>query len=66
MLEDKNNFTEIDLEVRNEIYHLLEKLGMDSNILSAVSSWKETLPSKDVLSMLVTYSKDVLNVTDNS
>ena len=66
MKNTQKQFTETDYEIRNEIYNLFALFGADSNILSAIGSWKDTLQDNDILSMLITYRNEKSDVTDNS
>ena len=52
-------FEKLDYDIRNEIYISLCLLGADSNILSVVGSWNETMPSEDLLGMMRTYNEEI-------
>lgn len=50
-----------DLKIINEIQTILEKLNANSEILSVVGSWKDTLEDNEVLNELIEINKsDVL------
>lgn len=44
--------SEIDIEIKNEIYWALSLLGAKSDLLSTVGSWKDTMPDEDILAGL--------------
>ena len=44
--------SEIDIQIKNEIYWALSLLGGKSDILGTVGSWKDTMPDEDILSCL--------------
>ena len=52
-------FNKLDYDIRNEIYISLCLLGADSNILSVIGSWNETMPNKTLLGMMKTYNKEI-------
>jgi nicotinic acid phosphoribosyltransferase len=51
-------FTKVDFEIRNAIYSLFEIAFKDSNILSVIGSWKDTMTDEFILSELNSYIKD--------
>lgn len=59
--------SETDLKIINEIQKILEKLNTNSEILSIIGSWKDTLEDDEVLTELIEINKsDVLfNLNDN-
>lgn len=52
-------FEKLDYDIRNEIYISLCLLGADSNILSVVGSWNDTVPNEVLLGMMRTYNKEL-------
>ena len=58
---------ETDLKIIEQINIILEKLNANSEILSVVGSWKDTLEDEEILNELIEINKsDVLfNVNDN-
>jgi len=49
--------SETDLKIINEIQIILEKLNANSEILSVVGSWKDTLEDNEVLNELIEINK---------
>lgn len=49
--------SETDLKIINEIQIILEKLNANSEILSIIGSWKDTLEDEQVLNELVEINK---------
>lgn len=47
-------------KIIKEICFSLSLLGSDSNLVSVVASWKDTLPEEDVLVMLQTTNKRMM------
>ena len=52
--------SETDLKIINEIITILEKLNANEEILSVVSSWKDTLEDEEVLNELIEINKSVI------
>lgn len=57
-IEEPHNWTEaeIETEIINQVYKSLEDLGAPPELLAIVGSWKDTLPSHQVLEMLYAYN----------
>jgi hypothetical protein len=43
-------------DIKNEIYRTLERLGADSDLLSIVGSWRDTLSEEEILAELKRYN----------
>uniref|UniRef100_UPI004048B99F hypothetical protein n=1 Tax=Polaribacter sp. TaxID=1920175 RepID=UPI004048B99F len=52
-------FEKLDYDIKYEIYISLCLLGADSNILSVVGSWNETMPNDVLLGMMRTYNEEI-------
>ena len=49
--------TQIESEIKDEIYRAMEKLGAPYKLLAAVGSWGDTLDDAEVLDMLRTWNE---------
>jgi hypothetical protein len=49
--------TQIESEIKDEIYTPLEKLGADPKLLAAVGSWGDTADDAEVLDMLKSWNE---------
>lgn len=52
-------FEKLDYDIKYEIYISLCLLGADSNILSVIGSWNETMPNDVLLGMMRTYNEEI-------
>ncbi|WP_445750007.1 hypothetical protein [Polaribacter sp.] len=52
-------FEKLDYDIKYEIYISLCLLGADSNILSVIGSWNETMPNDVLLEMMRTYNEEI-------
>ena len=58
--------SEVDLKIINEIYTIVEKLNANTELLSIIDSWKDTLEDDQILNELVKINNSIeVKITKN-
>ena len=61
-----NQWTNHDYQIKNQLYNTLRKLGLKSDILSIIGSWKDSMSDEDTLRMLKEFNESKRNDKEES